>query len=96
MASAPALHLSVWLNRAFAQGHAALTALGILLWSWSWPGGRMALPLRLWGAIVGLGLLGWQASGRLGFSVHETLIVTLALASWVVPAAIGVLRAPKD
>ena len=95
-AGAPALHLAVWLNRGFAQANAAMTALAILLWSIAWPGGRAALALRLWGGAVALGLLGWQASGTLALDVHQTLIVTIAIASWLVPAALTVLLHRED
>jgi hypothetical protein len=90
------LHLSVWLNRAFASVNAALTAIAILLWSAAWPGGRAALALRLWGALVGLGILGWELSGTLGFSVHQTLIMVIAFVSWMIPAAWSILRAPAE
>lgn len=86
----------MWLNRGFAQANAAMTALAILLWSIAWPGGRAALALRLWGGAVALGLLGWQASGTLALDVHQTLIVTIAIASWIVPAALTVLLQRKD
>jgi hypothetical protein len=87
-----AVQLSVALNRAFAAINAALTAVAILLWSAAWPGGRGALLLRLWGAVVGFGILGWELSGTLGFSVHQTLIVVIAFVSWMIPAARFALR----
>lgn len=88
------LKLSVLLNRAFAQVHVALLSIAYALFALAWPKALsyyMRL-FRIWGCVIGLGVLVWQVSGHFAINVHSMNIVVIVQGVWVIAAALIMLH----
>ncbi len=86
------VNYTVWLNRSFAMVHGALFSAAIVLWSLGWPRGggwRVALA-RVAGLAVGVGLLGWLASGTMTLEARQgALSITVLQCGWAILAALA-------
>lgn len=81
-----------WLNQAFAAIHYAFAAVATGLFGLAWmqrPGQR---GLGVTGVAVGLGFLGWLATGLWRPDVHGALFVVLAVGAWTIAAAFALRR----
>lgn len=89
---------TVWLNRSFAQVHVGLFSIAIVLWSLAWPAGSIAgWAMRVFGLIVGGGVLAWQLSGTMTLEAqHGALVTTLAHGVWTLAAAAFLLSPRKS
>jgi hypothetical protein len=84
---------TTWLNRSYAQVHFDLSSIAILIWSLSWRGaGMLAWGIRIVGAAVGLGVLGWQLSDTINLEARQgALLITLGHSAWAILAAFALL-----
>ncbi len=84
---------TTWLNRSYAQVHFDLSSIAILIWSLSWRGaGMLAWGIRIVGAAVGLGVLGWQLSDTINLEARQgALLITLGHSLWAILAAFALL-----
>ena len=84
-------HLSVWLNRGFANVHVAFFSIALILWGLA---SRETAMLRITGLVGGVGILAWQASGTLQLTPHTLLIIVIVQGGWLMAAAVDLLRKP--
>jgi len=89
----PLANYSVWLNRSFASIHVVYFAVAMLLWSIAWARrGVLSWVVRGVGAVVGVGVVAWAASGTMTLEAqHGALLVTVVQMAWTLLAATAML-----
>ena len=86
-------HLSVWLNRGFANAHVALFSIAYALYALAWPVRSLSgQAIRALGLFAGLGILVWQLSGTFRIDVHSMIVVVTSQGLWVIAAAFAMTR----
>lgn len=81
-----------WLHQAFAAVHYAFTAVATGLFGLAWMQQRGHRALGVAGVAIGVGFLGWLATGLWRPDVHGALAVVLAIGAWSVTAAFAMRR----